>query len=85
VNQNQPTPKQDLHGLDWNDDEIFDELLAAVPNSKTATDVHTPFVQDQHVETEPTSQSVNIANETSSNISNLNQSPKNLANEQVFE
>ena len=47
--------------------------------------MHTPFVQDHHVEAEPTSQSVNIANETSSNISNLNQSPKNLANEQVFE
>ncbi len=29
--------------LDWDDDEIFDELLAAVPNSKTATDVHSPF------------------------------------------
>ncbi|MCT9189269.1 DNA translocase FtsK, partial [Acinetobacter baumannii] len=53
VNQTQPTSKQDLHGLDWNDDEIFDELLAAVPNSKTATDVHTPFVQDQHIEAEP--------------------------------
>ncbi len=47
--------------------------------------MHTPFVQDHHVEAEPTSQSVNIANETSSNISNLNQSPKNLANEQIFE
>ena len=32
--------------LDWNDDEIFDELLAAVPNSKTATDVHSPFNQE---------------------------------------
>lgn len=29
--------------LDWDDDEIFDELLAAVPNGKTATDVHSPF------------------------------------------
>lgn len=29
--------------VDWDDDEIFDELLAAVPNGKTATDVHTPF------------------------------------------
>ena len=29
--------------VDWDDDEIFDELLAAVPNSKTATDVHSPF------------------------------------------
>lgn len=34
--------------LDWNDDQIFDELLAAVPNGKTATDVHTPFTQDTH-------------------------------------
>ncbi|USA47381.1 DNA translocase FtsK 4TM domain-containing protein [Acinetobacter sp. C26M] len=32
--------------LDWNDDQIFDELLAAVPNSKTATDLHTPFTQE---------------------------------------
>ncbi|ATO18500.1 DNA translocase FtsK [Acinetobacter sp. LoGeW2-3] len=30
-------------GLDWDDDEIFDELLAAVPPGKTATDVHSPF------------------------------------------
>ncbi|CAM4246125.1 DNA translocase FtsK [Acinetobacter pragensis] len=29
--------------VDWDDDEIFDELLAAVPNGKTATDVHAPF------------------------------------------
>ena len=29
--------------VDWDDDEIFDELLAAVPNGKTATDVHSPF------------------------------------------
>lgn len=34
------TAKQNL---DWDDDEIFDELLAAVPGGKTATDVHTPF------------------------------------------
>ncbi|MHA3891145.1 DNA translocase FtsK [Acinetobacter sp. GXMZU3951] len=34
---------QAKNGLDWDDDEIFDELLAAVPNAKTATDVHTPF------------------------------------------
>ncbi len=30
-------------GLDWDDDQIFDELLAAVPPGKTATDVHSPF------------------------------------------
>ena len=32
--------------VDWNDDQIFDELLAAVPNSKTAMDVHKPFIQE---------------------------------------
>ena len=37
----EPTAKKSQ--IDWEDDEIFDELLAAVPNNKTATDVHTPF------------------------------------------
>lgn len=37
---NAPAQKKNV---DWDDDEIFDELLAAVPNSKTATDVHSPF------------------------------------------
>ncbi|RLZ06795.1 DNA translocase FtsK [Acinetobacter sp. 2JN-4] len=37
------TQKSNDHHLDWNDDQIFDELLAAVPNTKTATDLHTPF------------------------------------------
>lgn len=39
--------------LDWNDDQIFDELLAAVPNSKTATDLHTPFTQEPQVHSAP--------------------------------
>ncbi|TSH78150.1 DNA translocase FtsK [Acinetobacter sp. RF15A] len=30
-------------GLDWDDNAIFDELLAAVPQGKTASDVHSPF------------------------------------------
>ena len=29
--------------MDWNDDEVFDELLSVVPNEKQATDMHTPF------------------------------------------
>ncbi|MFT4021762.1 MAG: DNA translocase FtsK 4TM domain-containing protein [Acinetobacter sp.] len=33
--------------LDWNDDQIFDELLAAVPQAKTAVDAHTPFNQPE--------------------------------------
>ncbi|MGU7801732.1 hypothetical protein ACV2ZF_31380, partial [Escherichia coli] len=81
--QNQPS---DTHqGLDWNDDEIFDELLAAVPNSKTATDVHTPFVQDHHVEPEVTPQASQTLVESSVPVTNLNQSPKNLSNEEVFD
>lgn len=39
----QPQTSHDDEILDWNDDQIFDELLAAVPPTKTATDVHTPF------------------------------------------
>jgi len=40
------TQQANISNLDWNDDQIFDELLAAVPNSKTATDLHTPFTQE---------------------------------------
>ncbi|MEB3768060.1 DNA translocase FtsK [Acinetobacter sp. MD2] len=32
--------------LDWDDDQVFDDLLAAVPNTKIATDVHQPFVTE---------------------------------------
>lgn len=34
--------------INWDDDEIFDELLAVVPSAKTATDVHTPFNHADH-------------------------------------
>lgn len=37
--------KANSSNLDWNDDQIFDELLAAVPNSKTATDSHSSLTQ----------------------------------------
>lgn len=60
-------------------------MLAAVPNSKTATDVHTPFVQDHHVEPAVAPQTPHPSVETSVPVSNLNQSPKNLSNEQVFD
>lgn len=83
--QAQPQASNIHQGLDWNDDEIFDELLAAVPNSKTATDVHTPFVQDHHVEPAVAPQTPHSSVETSVPVSNLNQSPKNLSNEQVFD
>ncbi|MDR2248417.1 DNA translocase FtsK 4TM domain-containing protein [Acinetobacter sp.] len=83
--QNHAQPSNTHQGLDWNDDEIFDELLAAVPNSKTATDVHTPFVQDHHVEPVVTPQVSHTSVEASVPVSNLNQSPKNLSNEQVFD
>ncbi|QNW94082.1 DNA translocase FtsK 4TM domain-containing protein [Acinetobacter seifertii] len=83
--QTQPQVLNTHQGLDWNDDEIFDELLAAVPNSKTATDVHTPFIQDHHVEPVVTPQTSHASVETSVAPSNLNQPPKNLSNEQVFD
>ncbi|RKG30189.1 DNA translocase FtsK [Acinetobacter tianfuensis] len=41
----QPIQEQKKPSVDWDDDEIFDELLAAVPNGKTATDAHVPFHQ----------------------------------------
>ncbi|TEU27222.1 DNA translocase FtsK [Acinetobacter seifertii] len=83
--QTQPQASNTHQGLDWNDDEIFDELLAAVPNSKTATDVHTPFVHDPHIEPVVTPQTSHASVETSVAPSNLNQSSKNFSNEQVFD
>ncbi|SPL70980.1 DNA translocase FtsK [Acinetobacter stercoris] len=47
--QNTSVPSQRAHddnNLDWDDDQVFDDLLAAVPNTKTATDIHSPFNQD---------------------------------------
>jgi DNA segregation ATPase FtsK/SpoIIIE, S-DNA-T family len=38
------------NSVDWDDDEIFDELLAAVPQSKLATDVHSPYQTQQTVQ-----------------------------------
>ena len=40
------SPGHTKSALDWQDDQIFDELLAAVPNNKTA-EVHTPFTEHQ--------------------------------------
>ncbi len=37
---------KDKSALDWDDDQVFDELLAVVPNGQTATDAHTPFNAD---------------------------------------
>ncbi|ALH96688.1 DNA translocase FtsK [Acinetobacter equi] len=36
------TTSQVHTNIDWNDDQVFDELLAAVPNQKTA-EIHSPF------------------------------------------
>ncbi len=40
-------------GLDWDNDQVFDELLAVVPNTQTATDQHRPFQQGQTTEQHP--------------------------------
>ena len=44
--QNTPLSAQhahDEHYIDWDDDQVFDELLAVVPEGKTATDMHSPY------------------------------------------
>lgn len=81
------TPQTSKQNLDWDDDEIFDELLAAVPGGKTATDVHTPFnpVNPEpaaviHEEKMVAAASVNIAASPQ-----LNSTPKNSALDEEFD
>ncbi|MGH1401354.1 MAG: DNA translocase FtsK [Acinetobacter tandoii] len=45
--QIESSPKPVKSNLDWDDDEIFDELLAAVPSGKAASDVHSPFQRSE--------------------------------------
>ena len=54
-------PKQQL---DWNDDEVFDELLAVVPNGQQATDIHSPYNND-HLNTKSEFESVDIMPQSS--------------------
>ena len=72
--------------LDWDDDEIFDELLAAVPSGKTATDVHTPF---NPVVVEPassmTTEKIVLASSTIAASPLLHSTPKNTALDDDFD
>lgn len=52
--QIEPSPKPVKSNLDWDDDEIFDELLAAVPSGKAASDVHSPFQRSEVQTIQPT-------------------------------
>ncbi|NNG80828.1 DNA translocase FtsK [Acinetobacter sp. ANC 5378] len=80
------TPQTSKQNLDWDDDEIFDELLAAVPNGKTATDVHTPF---NHVETEqapsPVEEKIVIASSAMAASPSIHTTPKNSALDDEFD
>ncbi|MDK1682677.1 DNA translocase FtsK [Acinetobacter terrestris] len=80
------TPQTSKQNLDWDDDEIFDELLAAVPNGKTATDVHTPF---NHVETEQAPSAVEekivIASSPVTVSPSTHTTPKNSALDDEFD
>lgn len=72
--------------LDWDDDEIFDELLAAVPSGKTATDVHTPF-NPVAVESAPsmTTEKIVLASSTIAASPLLHTTPKNTALDDEFD
>ncbi|MBO6151811.1 MAG: DNA translocase FtsK 4TM domain-containing protein [Acinetobacter sp.] len=72
--------------LDWDDDEIFDELLAAVPSGKTATDVHTPF-NPVAVEPAPsmTTEKIVLASSTIAASPLLHSTPKNTALDDEFD
>jgi len=80
------TPQTAKQNLDWDDDEIFDELLAAVPNGKIATDVHTPF---NHVETEQApsivEEKIVIASSPMAASPFMHTTPKNLALDDEFD
>ncbi|MCG2607554.1 DNA translocase FtsK 4TM domain-containing protein [Acinetobacter sp. SM34] len=82
------TPQTAKQNLDWDDDEIFDELLAAVPSGKIATDVHTPF---NHVDPEPAVVSfpeekiVTAASVSMAASPLLNTTPKNTALDDEFD
>lgn len=80
------TPQTSKQNLDWDDDEIFDELLAAVPHGKTATDVHTPF---NHVETEQAPSAVEekivIASSPVIASPSIHTTPKNSALDDEFD
>ncbi|MDN5511904.1 DNA translocase FtsK [Acinetobacter sp.] len=81
-------PQTAKQNLDWDDDEIFDELLAAVPGGKIATDVHTPF---NHVDPEPSSVTlpeekiVTAASASMAASPLLNNTPKNTALDDEFD
>ena len=72
--------------LDWDDDEIFDELLAAVPNGKTATDVHIPFHQSETTTlTDHPTASATIASAAVTPVSVSQITPKNIALDDQFD
>ncbi len=72
--------------LDWDDDEIFDELLAAVPSGKIATDVHTPF-NPVAVEPAPsiTTEKIVLASSTIAASPLLHSTAKNTALDDDFD
>ncbi|WP_180089341.1 MULTISPECIES: DNA translocase FtsK [unclassified Acinetobacter] len=93
VHSNSPTEavQPAKKSVDWDDDEIFDELLAAVPNSKTATDVHSPFNTAQNES--PTTHSNEFATGAAATVAGLGvaaaqitplTTPKNISAETEF-
>jgi len=76
--------------VDWDDDEIFDELLAAVPNGKTATDVHSPFntpepVSHLHVVEDPIAVAEVVNSSVAASPVALQPAPSGIAKAQLDE
>ncbi|WP_180172697.1 DNA translocase FtsK [Acinetobacter sp. YH01025] len=82
-----PASNTPQSNIDWDDDEIFDELLAAVPNGKAAQDLHSPFnSQSQpepapHIQPVPDVQAVEMPSAATAQYA----SPKNRLSDEEFE
>lgn len=72
--------------IDWDDDEIFDELLAAVPNGKAAHDLHSPFNSQPQSEPSPQLQPAPEAQPVEVPVATAQYaSPKNRLSDEEFE
>lgn len=78
--QSHAQPNNHTAKLNWNDDQIFDELLAAMPNSKIGSDIHTPFVEHREDTTPDHTDHLILQVEQTLQASSNTLQPKNMTN-----